>query len=175
MDRAVEKVRGIHAKGLALAARVGLSPKDGDLLVPERKGALDPRAFVAAQAVASAARELSEREAGFDRLQLLRTALERGGPVVAEDIEARITVLEKRGLLLGNERMVTSSAMLAMEKRVLREMERGKSASAPIVPRAKAALVAQSAAKELGLRRLNPGQERAAAAILSTSDRVHLV
>ena len=58
------------------------------------------KAFAAAQAVASAARDLGEREAAFGRNDLIRTALERGGPVTVADIEARIETLEDKGLLI---------------------------------------------------------------------------
>ncbi|MCS6954508.1 MAG: hypothetical protein NZM33_16830 [Bryobacteraceae bacterium] len=110
-DRAMRGIRWMGARGLALAAAMGLTPRDGDPLVPERLAALFSRAFAAAQAVASAARELGEREAAFDRHELMRTALERGGPVTVADIEAGIALLEAKHLLLGNgERMVTTKA-----------------------------------------------------------------
>ena len=64
-DRIAETARGIGAKGMALASAMGLTPKDGDALVPERMGRLEPREFAAAQTVASAARELGEREAAL--------------------------------------------------------------------------------------------------------------
>ncbi|MGB3470008.1 MAG: hypothetical protein WBA51_04220 [Erythrobacter sp.] len=60
-SRIIEGVRGVGARGLAIAGVMGLTPKDRDPLVPERLGRLEPKAFAAAQAVASAARELGER------------------------------------------------------------------------------------------------------------------
>lgn len=48
-------------RGIAIAGRMGLTPRDGDPLVPERLGRLAPHAYATAQAVASAARELGER------------------------------------------------------------------------------------------------------------------
>lgn len=173
--RIVQGVRGIGARGMAIAAAMGLTPRDRDELVPERLGALRPREFAAAQAVASAVRELSEREAGFDRLDLLRTALERRGPITADQVEARIDRLQQRGLLLGSERMLTPRSMLKLERRVLTEIERGRGASPALMPRPEAASRVQAAASELGLRRLNPGQQGAAVDILSTRDRVHYV
>ena len=174
-SRVVEGVRGIHNKGLAVAAAMGLTPRSGDALVPERKGALSPQAFAAAHAVASAARDLGENEAGFDRLDLLRGALERRGPISAETIEARIAHLQDKGLLLGSERMVTPASMLALEQRAAREVEAGRGAVPAYADRPTAALRTQQAAAELGMRPLNSGQLRAAVDILSTSDRVHLV
>lgn len=169
----VRGVRGVGERGLAIVARMGLSPRDGDALVPERLGRLEPRAFAAAQAVASAARELGESEAAFDRLDLTRIALERGGPVTVADIEARLALLEGKGLLLGDgDRMVTTQGAVALERAYLAVVEAGQGQSTPIVPPASAATRAQEAATELGLRRLNPGQEAAAVLMLSSSDRV---
>lgn len=166
-------VRGVGERGLAIAGRMGLTPRDGDPLVPERLGRLEPRAFAAAQAVASAARELGESEAAFNRLDLTRTALERGGPVTVADVEARLTLLESKGLLLGDgDRMVTTQGAVALERVYLSAVEKGRGQSAPIVPVADAAMRAQEAARELGLRRLNPGQEAAAMLMLSSLDRV---
>lgn len=174
-SRVVEGVRGIHNKGLAVAATMGLTPRSGDALVPERKGALSPQDFAAAQAVASAVRDLGENEAGFDRLDLLRAALERRGPVNADVIEARIAHLQDKGLLLGDERMVTPAGMLALEQRAAREVEVGRNAVPAFADRPTAALRTQQTAMDLGMRPLNSGQLRAAIDILSTSDRVHLV
>lgn len=173
--RVADGIRGIGAKGLALAAAMGLTPRDRDELVLERKGALSPRDFAAAQAVASAVRELTEHEAGFDRLELLRTALERRGPLTAETIEARIEHLEERGLLLGGERMLTPASMLALEKKAFVAIDAGRGAAPALLERAEAAARAQEAARDLGLRRLNPGQQGAAVDILASRDRVHLV
>jgi conjugative relaxase-like TrwC/TraI family protein len=169
----VRGVRGAGERGLAIAGLMGLTPRDGDPLVPERLGRLDPHAFAAAQAVASAARELGESEAAFDRLDLTRFALERGGPVTVADIEARLALLEGRGQLLGNgDRMVTTQGAVALERSYLAALEAGRGQSTPIVTVVDAAIRAQEAAQELGLRRLNLGQEAAAVLMLSSSDRV---
>lgn len=123
-------MRGVAAKGVALAAAMGLSPRDGDPLVPERIGRLNPKAYAAAQAVASAARDLGQREAAWDRLDLLRAALSVGGPLVAVDVEARISALQARGLLhtAPDGRMVTTQAALADERALLAERAQGKDA-----------------------------------------------
>ncbi|PAX06394.1 MobF family relaxase [Sphingomonas lenta] len=166
-------LRGVGDRGLAVAARMGLTPRDGDPLVPERLGRLEPRAYAAAQAVASAARELGEREAAFDRLDLIRVALSRGGPVTVADVEARIAALEGKGLLIGDSgRMVTTEGAVRLERGYLAQVEAGQGKSAPIVSGAGAAARAQEVARELGLRRLNPGQEGAAVLMLSSTDRV---
>ena len=169
--RVVEGLRGVGEKGVAFAARMGLTPRDGDPLVPERLGRLEPRAYAAAQAVASAVRDLGEREAGFDRLDLIRAALERGGPVTVGQVEARILALEGKGLLIGDSgRMVTTEGAVRLERSYLAQIEVGVGQSEPIVAERDAGPRAQDAARELGLRRLNPGQEAAAVLMLSSSD-----
>lgn len=174
--QAMRGIRGIGARGMALAAAMGLTPRDGDPLVPERLGTMDPRAFAAAQAVASAARELGEREAAFDRHELMRTALERGGPVTVRDVEVRIDLLREKGLLIGNgARMVTTEQALRLEERAIALARAGLGASAPLLADREAAPRLQEAARELGLKRLNPGQEAAGVRILTSSNRVELV
>jgi conjugative relaxase-like TrwC/TraI family protein len=174
--QAVRGIRGFGAKGMALAAAMGLTPRDGDPLVPERPGMLSPNDFAAAQAIASAARELGEREAAFDRHDLMRTALERGGPVAVRDVEARIELLAKRGLLLSDGgRMVTTEQAVLLEERAIALARAGLGASAPLVPDREAEPRLQEAARGLGLRRLNPGQEAAGVRILTSSNRVELV
>ena len=171
--RTIRGVRGVGERGLAIAARMGLSPRDGDPLVPERSGRLDPVRYAAAQAVASAARDLGEREAAFDRLDLIRAALEHGGPVTVGDVEARIAVLEGKGLLLGDgDRMVTTQSAVRLERSYLAGIEAGRGQATPIVAPGDAVIAAQQAARALGLRPLNPGQQAAAVLILSSSDRV---
>lgn len=172
-SRVVEGVRGAGARGMALAAAMGLSPRDGDPLVPERLGRLDPRAFAAAQAVASASRELSEREAAFERFDLIGAALERGGPVLVGDVEARIALLERKGLLVGDGgRLVTPESTVRAEQAMLAMAAQGKGQVTPVLDAVPAAVRVQQAAGELGLRRLNPAQVNAATMILSSPDRI---
>lgn len=175
-SRTMTGVRGVGAKGAAVLARMGLSPRDGDPLVPERLGRLEPRAYAAAQAVASAVRDLGQREAAFDRLDLVRTALERGGPITVGDIEQRLALLEaKRLLVAGDTRLLTTAMARQAETRVLVMMQDGKGVVAPVVASELAGARAQRVAQELGLRPLNAAQERAATLILSSSDRIVLV
>ena len=171
--RTMRGVRGVGERGLAIAARMGLSPRDGDPLVPERLGRLDPVGYATAQAVASAARDLGESEAAFDRLDLIRAALERGGPVTVGDVEARLALLEGKGLLSGDgDRLVTTESAVSLERAYLAGIEAGRGQAAPIVAPADAVSRAQEAARELNLRPLNAGQQAAAVLILSSSDRV---
>ncbi len=179
-SKIVEGIRGIGAKGMAIASAMGLTPKDQDVLVPERLGRLDPKAFAAAQAVASAARELGEREAAFSRNDLIRHSLERQGPFTVEAIEARIGQLQERGLLIGSgpadrDRMLTTQQALALEDRVIALALAGKDSVQPIAEQDRVVARLQEQARAIGLRRLNQGQEKAGADILTSKDRVHLV
>lgn len=171
----MDGARGIGAKGVAIASAMRLIPRDGDALVPERHSRLGPTEYAAAQAVASAARDLGEREAAFDRTDLIRTALERGGPVLVTDIEARIGTLVEKGLLIGGERLTTTETALALEHRVIDLANAGRGTVSPLVEGNAVAADLQQAARELGLRRLNPGQEKAGVDALQSRDRVHLV
>ncbi|KPF88565.1 TrwC protein, partial [Novosphingobium sp. AAP83] len=179
-SRVVDGIRSIGERGMAIASAMGLTPRDSDPLVPERLGRLEPKAFAAAQAVASAARELGEREAAFSRNDLIRTALERQGPVTVDMIEARIDVLQERGLLVGSgpadrDRMLTTEQALTLETKVITLAQVGKDSVQPIADKDGIVARLQEQARAIGLRRLNAGQEQAGVAILTSKDRVHLV
>lgn len=171
--QAMAGLRGVGERGMAVAARMGLTPRDGDQLVPERLGRLEPRVYAAAQAVASAVRDLGEREAAFDRLDLIRTALERGGPVTVADVEARMALLEGKGLLIGNDgRLMTTEGEVRLERSLLDGKRVGDGVATPIEQRSDAGPLAQEAARAIGLRRLSPTQQAAAELILGSTDRV---
>jgi conjugative relaxase-like TrwC/TraI family protein len=176
-SKVVRGVRGAGAKGMAIAAAMGLTPRDSDPLVPERLGHLDPGTFATAQAVASAVRELGEREAAFDRNDIVRTALERGGPVTVKDVEARIGLLREKGLLLSDARgrMMATEGALALEQKLIAVANLGRGVVSPLIDRPDVSASLQAAARDLGLRRLNPGQEAAGVAILQSRNRVELI
>lgn len=171
----VAGIRGIGNRGAALVAAMGLTPRADDPLVPERIGRLEPRAYAAAEAVASASRDLSEREAGFDRIDLLGRALDRMGPISVADVEQRIDLLVAKGLLVGGDRLLTPETAVRLEERILGHLQAARGACIPMMERPEAAARVQEAAQELGLRRLNPGQQKAAVDILSSTNRVHYV
>lgn len=107
-------------------------------------------------------------------MDLLRAALERGGPVTAPDIEARIASLTARGLLKGDRegRLLTTEGAIALERGVLAEKAIDDAKVAPVVVnKVEVRVRTQAAARELGLRRLSR-QEAAAALLLSSPDRV---
>lgn len=175
-SQALEGLRTIGQRGLAMAARMGLTPKDRDELVPERLGRLEPQAFAAAQAVTSAARSLGESEAAFDRLNLIKAALECRGPFTVADVEARIALLEQKGLLLSDgDRLLTTEGHVRQETAYLAHLEEGRGRGSVLVPKDEASARVQEAATDLGLRRLNQGQQSAAVAILCAPDRVVLI
>jgi len=173
--KAAEGLRTVGAAGIAFAARMGLTPKDGDPLVPERVGRLDPASYATAQAVASAVRELGEREAAFNRFDVMRTALQHYGPFTVEHIQARIDLLVDKKLLVSGEQMMTTPAAIAQEQRVIDAARQGNSAASPIATGTDLASRLQVAAKECGLRRLNEGQVKAGIDVLTSTNRVHLI
>lgn len=168
----VNQVRGVAARGVTLVEAMGLKPREADPLVPERAGRLAPQEWAAAQAVAAGARHLSENEAAFNRLDLVRASLSFGGPVKVGEVEARIANLVSRGLLIADAdgRMVTTEAAVALERQVLAQHDAGVGQVRPIIAKGAGPEV-QKVARELGLRRLSPKQETAASLILSSTNR----
>jgi len=172
-DRMLDGIKGVAAKGQAIVAAIGLSPKEQDPLVPERPGGLSPKDFASAQAVASGVRHLSQNEAGFSRFDLIRASLSFGGPIGVSDIEARIdTLAERRALLTDPDgAMMTTSGAVALEREVIALWAQGKDQAALLVEDLAGPKV-QQVAREMGLRRLSPKQEAAASLILEAKDRV---
>jgi conjugative relaxase-like TrwC/TraI family protein len=168
-------VRGVGAQGIAVLSYMGLTAKDGDELVPERQGRLGPKEYAAAQAVASAARELGENEAAYSRNDLILKSLERYGPLTVSDIEARINGLVEKKLLVAGEQLMTRQSTIQLEKRIIDSAKLGEAHVAPIVKGTDVAARLQDVARDTGLRRLNEGQERAGVAVLTSTDRIHLV
>lgn len=189
----VQGIRGIAAQGLALAERLGLiDPKNpNDPLVPERAGRLSPRDFAAAHAVASAVRHLSERESGFQKLDVVKAALDFGPPVGVAAIEHRVAHLIDKGLLISapDGRMLTTAHAIEAERKFLAELDTGRNASGTLLARegareygplpqtqleGDARVALARTAYEAGLK-LTKGQMVAGVAILSASDRVALI
>lgn len=173
--RLIEGVRGIGASGKAIVATMGLTPCDGDELVPERDGRLNPQAFAAAQAVASAARELGEHEAAYCRNDLILKSLERYGPLTVKDIEVRIDHLTDQNLLLAGDRLMTTQSAIQLEQRIIALAKKGNESVQPIAAGNDVAARLQEAARNIGLRRLNVGQEQTGVDILQSTNRIHLV
>lgn len=147
-----------------------------DPLIPAHVLKQDRESVAAAQAVASAVRHLSQREAAFSRDGLLKAALEFGLPTTAAALETRIDALIRTGNLVRGSGAhlgwLTSRDAMASEQRILAEVEAGRNAVPPILGSDEAAQrVAAVAALNHGIE-LNPGQEAAARLILSSAHRV---
>jgi conjugative relaxase-like TrwC/TraI family protein len=174
-SKIADGVRGAGAQGMAIAASMGLTPKDGDELVPERLGRLNPVDFAAAQAVASAARELGENEAAYSRNDLILRSLERYGPITVQHVEARIDHLVDRGLLIAGNEMMTKESAVRLEQKVIADAAKGNGAVQSIASGNDVGPRLQASARELGLHRLNKGQEQAGIDILTSHNRVVLI
>ena len=167
--RLVEGVKGIAERGRVLAERLGLiEPQVAPSpLVPEKPGRLSPDQYAAAHAVASAVRHLSEREAGFRRVDLVKAALDLGAPVGVAAIDARIASLVGKGLLIAgsNDRMMTTAEAVAQEKAYLAAVREGKGQAAPLLAGDDIGEAVRAEARAAGIR-MTAGQSRAAKQIL---------
>ncbi len=159
---------------LELAERLGL--KDGDPLVPPRIHLKPAQEIAAAHAVAYALRHLSDREAAFKGTDLAKAALDFGLPTTMDKIEKRIEQLADHGALTkGRGAMqgwLTTADALALESRMLAEIERGKGAVLPILLSAEAGVQLQASASFNFGMQLNAGQEAAGRMILSSGNRI---
>ncbi len=154
-----------------------------DPMVPSRAAALfmNSDEVKAQHAVASAIRHLSEREAAFEKGDIIRSALGfqiKG--VVVEGVEKRITELLREGHLIAgkSERAdqhfdyVTTPAALKTEQAILDGIDRGLGKGNVLVPAADVLARLAEVTKE---RPLNEGQAAAAVMILSSGDQVTTV
>lgn len=159
---------------LELAERLGI--REGDPLVPARIHLRPAQEIAAAHAVASAVRHLSEREAAFKATDLAKAALDIGLPTTMPLIEKRIGQLADKGALRkGRGAMqgwLTTSDAVALESRMLAEIEMGKGATTPIIPMDEAGPQLQASASLNFRMQLNAGQEAAGRMILSSTNRI---
>lgn len=178
LDRLAAAVGAAAARGRALFEALGrhLGVDSRDPLMPRRLGKLDPDALAAARAVASAIRHLGQREAAFQRTDILKAALETGLPASVPAIEGRIEALVRAGKLVrGNDRhagMITTDQSLGIERSILDQVEAGRGRGWTYLPgKVAASLLADAALAKSGIA-LNPGQRAAGALLLSASDRI---
>jgi hypothetical protein len=182
-----DRVVGAARSGADRAAQVlefikersGGSEKDP--LMPDNLWRLSPAQIGAARSVASAIRSLSEREAAFDAVQLTKTALDLGLPVTVDDVEKRITALERQGKLVrgvdGNKDRLTTPEAITTEQQILRHVETGRGKGDRVIDRPQTAGERLQAAAKAGLMgkggfALNPGQEAAGRLVLAGTDRI---
>ncbi len=165
--------RGI-ARLREFAQRIKGDPADP--LIPAHVLKQDAPTIAAAQAVASAVRHLSQREAAFPREGLLKAALDFGLPTTVEHVETRVNALVRSGALepgKGEHKgWLASREALDLESIILASVDQGRDAVLPILDRADAAERVQAfAAINHGIS-LNEGQEDAAGLVLSSRDRI---
>ncbi|MFB0611754.1 MobF family relaxase [Aurantiacibacter poecillastricola] len=155
------------------AAHVRGDPADP--LVPKSVLRQDRETIAAAQAVASAVRHLSQREAAFERTALYKAALDFGLPATIADIERRTRALVRSGDLIagkGDHRgWLASRDAVLTEQRIVSEVAAGKGASSSAVEPGSATDRVQTAAMAGQGFRLNAGQLGAAKLILTSEDR----
>jgi len=165
--------RGI-AKLREFAQRIKGDP--ADRLIPAHVLKQDASTIAAAQAVASAVRHLSQREAAFPREGLLKAALDFGLPTTVDHVETRVNALVRSGALepgKGEHKgWLASREALDLESTILANVDQERGAVLPILDRSVAAQRVQAvAALNHGIA-LNAGQEDAAGLVLSSRDRI---
>lgn len=166
-----DQLRGWFA---SLAEQLNLVPSDP--LLPSRPERGEREDNAAALSVASAIRHLSEREAAFERTEVLKAALDLGLPTTIAPIERQIDrLLAKKVLLKGRSEasgMLTTLDALQMEQRILGEVREGRDSAAPIIPADRAAERLQALSEAQSGITLNGGQEAAGRMILGSSHRI---
>jgi len=172
------KEQSLLQRGIArlreFAQRIKGDPADP--LIPAHVLKQDAPTIAAAQAVASAVRHLSQREAAFPREGLLKAALDFGLPTTVAHIETRVNALVRSGALepgKGEHKgWLASREALDLESTILANVDQGRGAVSPILDRPDAAQRVQAvAALNHGIS-LNEGQENAASLVLSSRDRI---
>ena len=165
--------RGI-AKLREFAQRIKGDPADP--LIPAHVLKQDAPTIAAAQAVASAVRHLSQREAAFPREGLLKAALDFGLPTTVEHVEIRVNALVRSGALESgkgeHKGWLVSREALDLESTILANVDQGRGAVLPILDRKDAAERVQAVAAINHGISLNEGQENAASLVLSSRDRI---
>ncbi|MDP4540330.1 MobF family relaxase [Qipengyuania sp. DY56-A-20] len=165
--------RGI-AKLREFAQRIKGDPADP--LIPAHVLKQDAPTIAAAQAVASAVRHLSQREAAFPREGLLKAALDFGLPTTVGHVETRVNALIRSGALESgkgeHKGWLASREALDLESTILANVDQGRGAVSPILDRSDAAERVQAVAAINHGISLNEGQEDAAGLVLSSRDRI---
>ncbi|UAB78991.1 conjugative relaxase [Erythrobacter sp. SCSIO 43205] len=146
-----------------------------DPLVPASVLKQDKQTIAAAQAVASAVRHLSQREAAFEREALYKAALDFGLPTTIGAIETRTRALINSGhLLVGrgeHQGWLASREAIETEQRIIASVGTGKGEVKPDLGGEEAETRVQASAEIGHGFRLNAGQLSAARLILTSSDR----
>lgn len=172
----------VRAWGEALLDRVtrAFGPKPEPLLASAqalRKGA----ELATAYSVAAGVRHLSEREASFGRMALVKAALDfAGGGTTVRGVEARIGLLAKEGTLIAGKpgtlhaERLTTRDLLQTERLLVRAARQAMGAGHVLVPLETAQPALHAAAQAMGIA-LSREQVQAATALLSGSHAIQLV
>lgn len=172
----------VRTWGEALLDRIthALGPRPEPLLTSAdglRKGA----DLAAAYAVAAGVRHLSEREASFGQLALVKAALDfAGSGTTVRGVEARIATLGEEGLLItgkpGTQHAgrLTTRDLLQTERSLVRTVRQAVEGGQALVPLEAAQPALRDAAQAMGLT-LSAEQEKAAISLLSGSHAIQLV
>lgn len=176
-EREAQRPASFVERGIALlkdfAARIGA--RQHDPLVPRHVLKSDPASVAAAQAVASAVRHLSQREAGFEREALYKAALNFGLPTTIARVECAVRSLVGTGQLIqgtgAHTGWIASREAVETETRILAWAAEGKGVIQPDITAQDAETRVQASAQINHGIRLNEGQLGAAKLILSSTDR----
>ncbi|MCP5394573.1 MAG: conjugative relaxase [Sphingomonadaceae bacterium] len=176
-DKAEAKVPNLVERGLALLKDFAerIKGTERDPLVPDHVLKRGPQEIAAAQAVASAVRHLSQREAGFVREDLYKAALDFGLPTTIGHVEKAVRSLVRSGQLLRgkgeHKGWLASREEVEREARILAWANEGKGAVEPILTERRAEASVQASALVNQGFKLNEGQLGAARLILTSRDR----
>ena len=134
-----------------------------------------PASLAGAQAIASAVRHLSQREAGFEREALYKAALDFGLPTTIAHVEGATRSLVRAGQLIEgtgpHKGWLASREAIDTETRILAWAAEGRDAIQPGITEQDAETRVQASAQINHGIVLNEGQLGAARLILSSSDR----
>jgi len=172
------KAESLLQRGLAklreFAQRIKGDPADP--LIPAHVLKKDAPTIAAAQAVASAVRHLSQREAAFPSEGLLKAALDFGLPTTVDRVEKQVNALVRQGALVrgkgAQSGWLASKEALQLEGAILAGVDQGRGAAAQIFERKDAVTRVQAVSAINHGITLNPGQEEAASLVLSSRDRI---
>lgn len=176
-DREAQRPASFIERGMELlkdfAARIGA--REHHPLVPRHVLKSDSASVAAVQAVASAVRHLSQREAGFEREALYKAALDFGLPTTIAHVEGAVRSLVRIGQLIegkgAHKGWIASREAVETESRILAWAAEGKDAIRPGINEQDAETRVHASAQINHGIRLNEGQLGAARLILSSTDR----
>lgn len=172
----------VRAWGEALLERVtrAFGPRPEPLL-ENAEGVRRGADLAAVYSVAAGVRHLSERQASFPYLELVKASLnfaERGASIV--EVEARIEALRNRGVLItgrkgtANANQLTTRDIQQTERMLVKTAREAIGTGEALVERAQAVAHLADVARGMGIT-LSAEQENAALALLSGTNAIQIV